>query len=136
MTKEDTIKACKDLAMKNYEKGMDAIVECWDASDWESFYVDNKGSYPKMERSMMDSAELWIERNLNARWGEDDDECLSMVTETTLTDEDKAHEEDMEAEWGCSHRSPYDGGGSGMSYEESCYLHSIGAINMDTGYNC
>jgi hypothetical protein len=79
MTKEETIEACKGIAEKNYEKGYDAIVECWDESDWGVLYDACNGSFPKMKKAMKEDAGMWIEQNLNARWGEDDDDCLSML---------------------------------------------------------
>jgi len=78
MTKTETIDKCKALAMDNYENGMDAIIECWDEADWHTLYVKNDGSFPKMKAEMVEDAEGWIEGNLNARWGEDSDDCLSM----------------------------------------------------------
>ncbi|MDP8268228.1 MAG: hypothetical protein P9L97_05815 [Candidatus Tenebribacter davisii] len=78
MTKEEIIQQCKDFAEKNYNKGYDSIVECSDSSDWEDLYADNGGSLPKMMKSMKESADVWIEQNLNARWGEDSDPELTM----------------------------------------------------------
>ena len=78
MTKTETIKKCQDLAMKNYEQGMDAIVECWGEKEWDELYQECKGSFPKMKKAMEEDAGIWIEQNQNARWGEDSDECLSM----------------------------------------------------------
>jgi len=78
-TKEQIIKECQAIAEKNYSKGYDAICECWDEGDWENLYVEFKGSLPKMKKDMKLHAECWIEQNLNTRWGEDDDSCLSML---------------------------------------------------------
>lgn len=77
-TKEESIKKCKKWAMDNYEKGADAIVECWDDSDWDRVW-DEEGSFTKMMKAVKESAGLWVEQNLNARWGEDTDECLNML---------------------------------------------------------
>lgn len=158
LTKKETIKKCQDLAMENYEKGMDAIVECWGDKDWETLYTNCKGSYNKMVEAMREDADCWVEKNQNARWGEDSDPCMFMLDSkpeeprakplksheeleqeylSSLTPEELAQHESCEAEYACGlmmnggHTSRADGMMGYNSYEECCNAHAIGLIDMD-----
>jgi len=61
-SKEQIISECKKLSYKNYEKGYDCMVECWDDSDWDRLYEEHKGSIRKMKAEMKEHAELWNEQ--------------------------------------------------------------------------
>jgi len=61
-SKDAIIQECKKLAEKNYERGYDAIVECWDSSDWDELYEEHKGSIHKMKARMKELSEHWNEQ--------------------------------------------------------------------------
>jgi hypothetical protein len=78
LTRDEKLKRMKAWAVSNYNKGADAIVECWDDNDHYKI-IDDNTSIAACMRELKEAAGLWVEQNLNARWGEDDDDCLSML---------------------------------------------------------
>lgn len=60
-TQADLIITLKAYAQKNYNKGMDSFVECYDHADWVDFIAEN-GSEAKCKKMMRDLASIFQER--------------------------------------------------------------------------
>lgn len=58
----ELINILKAYAEKNYNKGMDSFVECYDTAEWQELIDENGGSEAKCKKMMRDLASIFKER--------------------------------------------------------------------------
>ena len=61
------IEKLKAWCLANYNKGADTMVECWDDSDYELLLNDNNDSYTKSLKTLKTLAEVYAERQADAK---------------------------------------------------------------------
>lgn len=60
------IALAQDYAQRNYENGMDTIIECWSDYDWLAFIKREGFNWKRIKAAMDSLAAIWMERKADA----------------------------------------------------------------------
>jgi len=71
MSKEIAIGRMKAWALKNYDKGADTFVECYDDAEWEELWNAGGQRYLKCMKLMRRIASVLADRQADARYYRD-----------------------------------------------------------------